>query len=356
MSNKRAEDGGIDEDGLAATWARRSCLLPSGQAARLAVAAIIGVTIVAGAHLVHEQGYGSKIGIVLLFAFAATIASKRDQLRASAATIGNLTTKLAVALLGLQFSASQLIELGSSSFIALISVMTAAFLGGLIGSRLSGAPASIGVVVGGATAICGVSAAAVIFAILGPKQIQQREFVAAVIGILIASSATVVANTIIADRLHLDDTQIAFLFGSTVHDAAQAIAGAYAFGDTVGGQATVLKMARVALLIPFAIVLGSLIGSRADHTRVHIRTFILPAYLSGFIILASLNSLALVPDTVATYGQAAAKSLLLFAITMTILGLKMTQLTTVAWKGVVSAAAGASIFSLIAATASLKLL
>lgn len=356
LKNKFARDGGEEEGYVAASRPQRAFLPFVARIGRATVAVAIGAAVVGGALLGHELGYGSQISILLLLAFAASIALRRYQMRQSAASFGALSMKFAVALLGLQFSASHLIGVGFAGFIALMGVMVAAMVGGLLGARLSAAPNSIGILMGGATAICGLSAAAVIYAVLGPKRIGEREYIGAVIGILVASSATVFVNAMIVDRFGLTGIQTAFLFGSTVHDAAQAIGAAYKYGDTVGTQATILKTARIAMLVPFAVVLTSVIGPRTSHTRLRISSLIPPAYLSGFVVLATMSSLGLVPDVIADYGGSAAKLLLLFAIAMTILGLNVTHYSSRSWKGIGAVCAGASIFGLIAATALLQFL
>jgi len=352
-----ARDSEEEEEGLvAAPLSRQSNLPLATQFTRATVVFAFGAAIVGATLFAHGRGYGSQVGILLPLAFAASMALRRGELRPSAASLGAISMKFAVALLGLQLGASQLIEVGFAGFIALIGVMVAAMLGGLLGARLSAAPHSIGIMMGGATAICGVSAAAMIFAILGPKRIKEREYIGAVIGILAASSATVFVNVTIIDRFSLNEMQTAFLFGSTVHDAAQAIAGAYEYGEVVGDQATILKAARIAMLVPFAVILVNIIRARTSHTQRTSSSFIPPAYLCGFVLFATMNSFALIPDMLAAYAGSLAKLLLLFAIAMTILGVNVTEQSSRSWRGIGAACAGASISGLIAATALLHLL
>ena len=57
-------------------------------------------------------------------------------------------------------------------------------------------------------------------------------------------------SPVLATELGLNDTQAGFLIGASIHDVAQAIGGGYAFSDAAGASATIVKLARVALLAP----------------------------------------------------------------------------------------------------------
>ncbi len=354
MNTKPVRDDGEDESCSNALSEYRIGLPLSARFTHFTSSTAVGAGVIGAAQFISAQGYGSRIGAVLFLAFAVSIALRGHKLKHSAASVGSLSAKLAIALLGFQFSASQLIEVGWAGFAALIFVMVAAFYGGLLGARLVKAPSPAGILMGGAAAICGVSAAAVIFAILGPKRLPQREYIGAIFAIITASTATVFTSTIIASRFDLNEAQIAFLFGSTVHDAAQAIAGAYSFGDAVGAQATIIKTARIAILVPFVILLAGAIGPRTDGVSHRAGSLMPPVYLGFFALLATTNTLGLVPDCIATVGGSAAQLMLLFAIAMTILGVNVTRLSLRSWTGVFGACAGATILGLIAATGSLQ--
>ncbi|WP_439568992.1 putative sulfate exporter family transporter [Sphingopyxis sp.] len=73
-----------------------------------------------------------------------------------------------IVLLGTQVTLAQIAGLGAASFAALIAIVALVIAAGVLGARLSGNSALVGLLAGGATAICGASAALAIYALIAP--------------------------------------------------------------------------------------------------------------------------------------------------------------------------------------------
>ena len=82
----------------------------------------------------------------------------------------------------------------------------------------------------------------------------------------LASALAMSLYPILAEYLHLTDSQAGFLIGASIHDVAQAIGGGYAFSEPAGSYATIVKLSRVALLAPVVIVTGLAIGMPRKFT------------------------------------------------------------------------------------------
>ena len=96
---------------------------------------------------------------------------------------------------------------------------------GLVGARLGGQSSYAGWLAGGATAICGASAALAIYAIIGRERLNQTQFTLTLVGVALASAIAMSFYPLIAAQLAFTDKQAGFLMGAAVHDVAQALGG-----------------------------------------------------------------------------------------------------------------------------------
>lgn len=83
--------------------------------------------------------------------------------------------------------------------------------------------------------------------------------------------------------------------GATIHDVAQVVGAGYSMSPETGDTATVVKLLRVAMLLPViacAVMLTRLQGGEDLKGK---RPPLLPWFAVGFLILAGLNSTGWVP-------------------------------------------------------------
>ena len=109
---------------------------------------------------------------------------------------------------------------------------------------------------GGATAICGASAALALYSLIGDKRVDQARFTLTLVGITVASALAMTLYPVLAAQLGLSDAQAGFLIGASIHDVAQAIGGGFSFSPAAGEVATIVKLTRVALLAPMLMLLS----------------------------------------------------------------------------------------------------
>lgn len=246
--------------------------------------------------------------------------------------------RLGIVVLGLQVTFAQIGALGASPFIALLVVMLAAFLAALLGSRLAGQPHYAGVLAGGATAICGASAALALYGVIGKDRLSQAQFALTLVGISLASAFAMSVYPTLAAELHLNDREAGFLIGASIHDVAQAIGGGYAFSDAAGGYATIVKLARVAMLAPIVALASVAMGS-AEHSQAGSaslwRRLALPWFITAFLAVLALNSAVHIPDAFSHAALTGSKALLLLAVTATAMRSRMDLLMQMGWRATI---------------------
>jgi uncharacterized integral membrane protein (TIGR00698 family) len=244
--------------------------------------------------------------------------------------------RFGIVLLGLQVSVFQISALGATPFAALLVVMAVTFLAGLAGAKLAGQSQHAGTLAGGATAICGASAALALYGIIGKERLSQAQFALTLVGVSLASALAMSIYPAIAGELALSDRQAGFLIGASIHDVAQAIGGGYAYSDAAGSYATVVKLARVALLAPVVALVSLWLDSApASASRPLWRRLALPWFITAFLGVVAVNSIAVIPQPISANALVLAKALLLLAVTATAMRSRMDLLMRMGWRAAV---------------------
>lgn len=238
-----------------------------------------------------------------------------------------------IVILGLQVTFMQIGALGAVPFLALAVVMGLTLFAGIAAARVAGQSSYAGLLAGGATAICGASAALALYGVIGKDRLSQAQFALTLVGISIASALAMSVYPILAGYFALSDQQAGFLIGASIHDVAQAIGGGYAYSDEAGSYATIVKLARVALLAPVVALVTLAIGSAgAEPGQAKWRRLALPWFITAFLATVALNSLVQMPPLVADYALSASKGLLLLAVTATAMRSRMDLLLDMGWR------------------------
>ncbi|WP_246767200.1 YeiH family protein, partial [Bordetella pertussis] len=117
-----------------------------------------------------------------------------------------------------------------------------------------------------------------------------------------------------AGWLPFDTQALGIYIGGTVHEVAQVVGAASNIDPATTEVATIVKMTRVALLVPVLLVLGFWLRASAaagadgkSHAKLPV-----PWFAIGFLVLAIVNSLDILPSDLVT----AIRKLDVFVLTM----------------------------------------
>ena len=305
---------------------RRSSLFPG-----LAVCA----TAAAAAAWLSDH-YGFPIILLgLIVGLALNFVSADERTHRGLDFASRTCLRIGIVVLGLQVTFAQIVTLGPVPFAALLVVMAATIAAGLVGARLAGQSKYAGLLAGGATAICGASAALALYGVIGRKRLPQEQFALTLVGISVASAIAMSIYPVLASELGLSDSQAGFVIGAAVHDVAQAIGGGYAFSEPAGSYATIVKLSRVALLAPIVIITGLAIGNAEDAAnRPAWKRLALPWFITAFFAVVMLNSLVAVPAPLRDTALSASKGLLLVAVIATAMRSRLDLLMETGMKSV----------------------
>lgn len=284
-----------------------------------ATALIPGVSLcltiaLAGAFLSARYG-GPQVLYALLLGLALSSLSSVGALGPGLALCSRVVLRIGVALLGARISVAVLLDLGVSTAAIVACAVAATLFMGVLLSRLLRRPLHEGLISGGAVGICGVSAALAVSTVFpASKEVERFTFVVAA-GVTLLSTLAMVLYPLIASMLSMSPVPTAVFLGGSIHDVAQVVAAGLLVSPETADGAIVVKLFRVALLVPIVLILGLFIGhaARAGAPRRG-RLPLLPGFLVVFCLLATGSSTGLLPTDFVCVASETSRWMLVVAI------------------------------------------
>jgi uncharacterized integral membrane protein (TIGR00698 family) len=293
-----------------------------------------GITIslvVAAAATFLSEHYGAPVMLfALLLGLALNFLAADGACKAGIEFTARTVLRIGVALLGMRITLEQIAALGWKPF-ALVVILVVVTIGcSVLAARALGFQRLFGMLTGGATAICGASAALALAAALPNHPKKERATLFTVIGVSALSTLAMILYPMIAKALGLSPQEAGVFLGATIHDVAQVVGAGYSMSPETGDVATVVKLMRVAMLLP--VILCAALITRAQGVEPGAqRPPLLPWFAVGFLVLACINSTGWVPALVQGGVNEASRWCLVVSIAA--LGMK-TQLKELATVGI----------------------
>jgi len=266
-------------------------LLP-GLLASLVVSAI---AIVGGT--IEERAFGRAIIEPLVLAILVgmavrTIRGETAREEAGVRFVAKDLLELAVCLLGATMDVPRLFASGPALALGIVTIVCVALGIGYAIGRAAGLPSRLAILVACGNAICGNSAIAAVAPVIGAD----REDVAASIALTAVLGVIVVVGLpLLIGPLGLSHYQYGVLAGLTVYAVPQVLAAAFAVSALSGQVATVVKLARVLMLGPVVVFFSLRRRNRHAGVRGAPRAALVPWFVIGFVLLATLRSLGAIP-------------------------------------------------------------
>jgi uncharacterized integral membrane protein (TIGR00698 family) len=235
--------------------------------------------------------------------------------------------RLGVALLGAKLVIFDVMALGLPVVGLVIAGVVFTLLSGWFVGRIFGLGNDHAILSAGSVAICGASAALAISSVLGQDKDSERRTTVTIIGVTTLSTIVMMLYPVVTRIMEFDDHSAGLFIGATIHDVAQVMGAGYMVSEGAGQTAAIVKLARVACLVPAVFVIGYIFcQQQKDHEActegldTKIKQPLLPGFLIGFIILMILNSFDAIPTSAANFIGDLSGWCLLVAVTA--LGLK----------------------------------
>lgn len=291
---------------------------------------IVSLIIAAAASFLSEHYDAPVMLFALLLGMALNFLANDDKCRPGIEFTARTVLRVGVALLGMRITLEQIAALGWQPVVLVIGLVIVTILVSVVAAKALGFQRLFGMLTGGATAICGASAALALAAALPKHPQKERATLFTVIGVSALSTLAMILYPMIANYFELTPTQAGIFLGGTIHDVAQVVGAGYSMSTETGDTATVVKLMRVAMLLPVILCAAMITRARGAEPGAK-RPPLLPWFAVGFILLATINSMGWVAPAIQDLGNDLSRWCLVIAISA--LGMK-TQLKELASVGI----------------------
>ena len=286
---------------------------------------LLAVVIAVASAFVAESRGGPTLLYALLLGMALNPVAMEGKARPGVDLAARNVLRAGVALLGARITFEQIGTLGWRGAALIVAGIVVTITFGIVAARALRLSRRLGVLTGGATAICGASAAIAIATVLPRDDKSDRELIFTIAGITLLSTLAMILYPLIVTAARLDPHQAGLFLGGTIHDVAQVVGAGYSISPDTGDFAVLAKLLRVAMLLP--VVVAFSLALRHRFRRVETRRGsdpLLPRFLLVFAALVLAGSFGLVPAAAGAALNAIARACLVVAIAA--VGLKTSPL------------------------------
>ena len=260
--------------------------------------------------------------------------------------------KGAIILLGASLSVSTILSVGKMTFFVMIFTFAMCFGAGFFIRKLFGLNWKLSNLISAGTGICGGSAVAAIAPVIDADD---KDIAFAMSSTFLFDMVMIALYPLMGKALGMSDIAYGIWAGTSVNDTASVVASGYAFSEAAGDFATMVKLTRTIAIIPTVLVFAWIgvrmkkkeMQSTGDGKKVNMMT-IIPWFIGGFLLLAIVNSIGLIPAAVSGIMKRASKFLMVTALAA--IGLN-TSLTDFKKAGLAPMFYGVTIDTLVTLTA-----
>lgn len=243
--------------------------------------------------------------------------------------------RLGVAFLGIRITFADIGAIGlNTGLMVMMAVASTVCLGFLLAKLLKLSP-DFGLIAGGSVGICGASAALAVASVL-PKSKENEQFtLLVVVGVTVLSTIAMVTYPFALQMLNIGSLSAGIFIGATIHDVAQVVAAGMLFGPEAGDVATVVKLFRVALLLPVVLVISIFFGAQKNTNQLGWASLrLIPTFLLGFVALSIVASMQILPTSITHQIGGLSRWMLVIAIAAAGLKTNFQELAKLGWQPV----------------------
>ena len=278
--------------------------------------AVAGVSV-----LLEELIPGGLLGASIIALFMGTIINSFFHpawIKPALKFTSKKILKAAIILLGASLSVSTIMSVGKMTFFVMIFTFAMCFGGGYLVRKIFGLNWKLSNLISAGTGICGGSAIAAIAPVIDADD---KDIAFAMSSTFLFDMAMIALYPLMGKALGMSDIAYGIWAGTSVNDTASVVASGYAFSETAGDFATMVKLTRTIAIIPTVLVFAW-IGVRmkkkemqtsGDGKKVNMMK-IIPWFIGGFLLLAIVNSIGLIPVAVSGVMKTTSKFLMVTAL------------------------------------------
>ena len=295
--------------------ARRAQAIAPGLALALAIAA--AATVVGQ----YVPLAGSAVPGAVIGAVIAIVVKPGARFTAGVKWASTFVLQCSVVLLGAQLSITEAASVGVSSLPVMLGTLAICLAAAWLYGRLLGIPGDLRTLIGAGTGICGGSAIAAVSPVI---EAASADVAYAISTIFLFNIAAVLVFPLLGHALGMSQQSFGLFAGTAVNDTSSVVATATTYGTAATSHAVVVKLVRTLMIIPICLGLSALTARKQQRpasatapaaaardgaaaapaspaalpsARVSPRRAakLVPWFLTGFVLLAAVNSCGIIP-------------------------------------------------------------
>jgi uncharacterized integral membrane protein (TIGR00698 family) len=219
-----------------------------------------------------------------------------------------------IVLYGLRLTFGDIGELGAVGLLLDAAMIASTLLlAAWLGRRVLGLDSTSALLIGAGAAICGAAAVLAVATVVRARANDVAVAVATVVAFgTVALLAYPLIHIAVAAGFAGRPGSYGIYIGSTVHEVAQAVAAGSMFDVATSNMAVVAKLGRVAMLAPVLLLISlwqsrkpARIAAAGGDPRPVVQTdaVVIPWFALGFLALAGVNSLGVIPAALHAVAQ-----------------------------------------------------
>lgn len=317
LVNSRTPENAAPLDPQPTVPSRIRAVLP-GLALALGIA-VVATVIGHFLPLIGGPVSGIIIGVVL-----ARFVKPGERVQPGMKFSSKFVLQLSVVVLGSQLSLAQIGEVGLESLPVMLGTVIVCLVAAWLIGRWLGVVGDLRTLIGVGSGICGASAIAAVTPVIGAVSI---DVAYAISTIFLFNITAVLVFPVVGHMLGLSQHAFGLFAGTAVNDMSSVVAAASTYGAAATNYAVVVKLVRTLMIIPISLGLAAWAGRRIEATeqgalaprrKVNVLRLV-PWFLVGFILVAAVNSIGLIP--VSIHPALSSVSVFLITIALSAIGL-----------------------------------
>lgn len=256
--------------------------------------------------------------------------------------------RLGIILLGMRLNLADIYHAGAKVFIIAVINIIFTLIVVYTFSKWLGVEKNLGILTACGTAICG---AAAVVAISSQIKANEQDTAIGAATVAVLGTLFTLLYTLLYPVLGLTAHGYGVFTGGTLHEIAHVIAAAAPGGADAVDLAVIVKLTRVALLVPVAIILGFAMKRRNGEKGVNsLSSLPIPWFIFGFLAVSGINTLGIIPTAAAQEIVTAAYLLIGMAMAGLGLNVNLVAFKRFGFKSFLAGLAGSVLLSVLGYT------
>lgn len=247
----------------------------------------------------------------------------------------------AIIVMGFTLNLRVVVAMGLSSLPITLTTITAALLTSLWLGKVMKIGENIRTLIGVGTAICGGSAIAAASPIVDAKE---DEVAFSLSTIFLFNIIAVFIFPVIGHTIGLSDIGFGHFAGTAINDTSSVVAAGYAYSETAGDTATIVKLVRALMIIPACLLLVMVQLKKSEKKAFSIKK-VFPWFILYFFLASVVTSIINLPEAIISYIKMLSTFMISIAMAGIGLSVSIKQFRTIGIKPVLL---GASVWFVVA--------